>query len=40
MIDPAISGGDLCVQACANDPQVAFHVIRNFARIAAGTAAS
>ncbi len=34
-----ISDGDLCVQACANDPQVAFHVIRNFARIAAGTAA-
>jgi deferrochelatase/peroxidase EfeB len=29
---------DLCVQACANDPQVAFHVIRNFARIARGTA--
>jgi deferrochelatase/peroxidase EfeB len=34
-----ISDGDLCVQACANDPQVAFHVIRNFARLAAGTAA-
>ncbi len=32
------SGGDLCVQACSNDPQVAFHVIRNFARIARGTA--
>jgi deferrochelatase/peroxidase EfeB len=32
------SGGDLCVQACANDPQVAFHVIRNFARLARGTA--
>ncbi|MGH3262342.1 MAG: Dyp-type peroxidase, partial [Trebonia sp.] len=33
-----ISDGDLCVQACANDPQVAFHVIRNFARLARGTA--
>jgi deferrochelatase/peroxidase EfeB len=33
-----ISNGDLCVQACANDPQVAFHVIRNFARLARGTA--
>ena len=33
-----ISGGDLCVQACADDPTVAFHVIRNFARLARGTA--
>lgn len=32
------SGGDICVQACSNDPQVAFHVIRNFARMARGTA--
>jgi deferrochelatase/peroxidase EfeB len=32
------SGGDVCVQACADDPQVAFHVIRNFARLARGTA--
>jgi deferrochelatase/peroxidase EfeB len=32
------SGGDLCVQSCADDPQVAFHVIRNFARLARGTA--
>jgi deferrochelatase/peroxidase EfeB len=39
VIDRQISGGDVCVQACADDPQVAFHVIRNFARIAAGTAA-
>ncbi len=38
VLDPARSGGDLCVQACSNDPQVAFHVIRNFARIARGTA--
>jgi deferrochelatase/peroxidase EfeB len=38
VLDPKHSGGDLCVQACSNDPQVAFHVIRNFARIARGTA--
>jgi deferrochelatase/peroxidase EfeB len=30
------SGGDLCVQACANDPQVAFHAVRNLARIGRG----
>ncbi len=38
-LDPRRSGGDLAVQACANDPQVAFHVIRNLARIGAGTVA-
>jgi deferrochelatase/peroxidase EfeB len=37
-LDPNRSGGDLCVQACADDPQVAFHVIRNFARVARGVA--
>jgi deferrochelatase/peroxidase EfeB len=37
-LDPRRTGGDLGVQACSNDPQVAFHVIRNFARIARGTA--
>jgi deferrochelatase/peroxidase EfeB len=37
-IQPEISGGDLCVQACANDPQVAVHAIRNLARIAFGVA--
>ena len=35
-LDPARSGGDLCVQACANDPQVAFHAVRNLARIGFG----
>jgi deferrochelatase/peroxidase EfeB len=35
-IDPALSGGDICVQACANDPQVAVHAIRNLARIGMG----
>jgi deferrochelatase/peroxidase EfeB len=37
-LDPARSVGDLCVQACADDPQVAFHAVRNLARIARGTA--
>ena len=31
--------GDLCVQACADDPQVAVHAIRNLARIGFGTVA-
>jgi deferrochelatase/peroxidase EfeB len=35
-LDPAISGGDLCVQACANDPQVAVHAVRNLARLGMG----
>ena len=33
-----LSDGDLCVQACADDPQVVFHAIRNLARAARGTA--
>ncbi|HLM86583.1 MAG TPA: iron uptake transporter deferrochelatase/peroxidase subunit [Solirubrobacteraceae bacterium] len=33
-----ISGGDLCVQACANDPQVAFHAVHLLAKLAAGVA--
>ena len=33
-LDPARCGGDLVVQACADDPQVAFHAVRNLARIA------
>jgi deferrochelatase/peroxidase EfeB len=37
-LDPHRSGGDLCVQACADDPTVAFHAIRNLARLARGTA--
>jgi deferrochelatase/peroxidase EfeB len=32
-----LSGGDLCVQACADDPQVAFHAVRNLIRIGRGT---
>ena len=38
VLDEARSGGDLCVQACADDPQVAFHAVRNLARIARGVA--
>lgn len=38
LLDPTISGGDLCIQACANDAQVAIHAVRNLARIAFGTA--
>jgi deferrochelatase/peroxidase EfeB len=34
----ASSGGDVCVQACADDPQVAFHAVRDLARIAHGAA--
>ncbi len=39
VLDPARSDGDLCVQACADDPQVAVHAIRNLARIGFGTVA-
>jgi deferrochelatase/peroxidase EfeB len=35
-LDDARSGGDICVQACADDPQVAVHAIRNLARIGFG----
>jgi len=38
-LDPLRSDGDLCVQACADDPQVAVHAVRNLARIAFGRAA-
>jgi deferrochelatase/peroxidase EfeB len=37
-LDPASSDGDLCVQACADDPQVAFHAVHLLARLADGTA--
>ena len=35
-LDPARSGGDLCIQACADDPQVAVHAVRNLIRIGFG----
>jgi deferrochelatase/peroxidase EfeB len=38
-LDPARSRGDICVQACSQDPQVAVHAIRNLARIGFGTVA-
>ncbi|MFG2859903.1 iron uptake transporter deferrochelatase/peroxidase subunit [Streptomyces sioyaensis] len=38
-LDKTRSGGDLCVQACADDPQVAVHAIRNLARIGFGKVA-
>jgi deferrochelatase/peroxidase EfeB len=34
----ALTGGDLCIQACADDPQVVFHAVRNMVRAARGTA--
>lgn len=37
-LEPARTGGDLVVQACADDPQVAVHAVRNLARLAFGTA--
>ena len=36
-LDAARVGGDLCIQACADDPQVAVHAVRNLARIGFGT---
>jgi len=38
-LDPKFVGGDLCIQACADDPTVAVHAIRNLSRIAFGAAA-
>lgn len=38
-LDPALSGGDLCIQACSDDPQVAVHAVRNLVRMGFGTTA-
>ena len=35
-LDPDRCGGDLGVQACADDPPVAFHAARNLARLGRG----
>lgn len=35
---PEKTGGDISVQACADDPQVAFHAIRQLTRLAGGMA--
>lgn len=37
-LDPNRSGGDLCIQACADDPQVSFHAVHVLARLASGAA--
>ncbi|PWJ24578.1 deferrochelatase/peroxidase EfeB [Branchiibius hedensis] len=37
-LQPGLTGGDLSLQACADDPQVAYHAIRNLARMVRGTA--
>ncbi|OHU30934.1 peroxidase [Mycobacteroides franklinii] len=36
-LDPKLTGGDLSVQACADDPQVCYHAARNMARLGRGT---
>lgn len=38
-LEPGRSGGDLCIQACADDPLIAVHAVRNLSRIAFGAAA-
>jgi deferrochelatase/peroxidase EfeB len=38
-LDPERCGGDVAIQACADDPQVAVHAVRNLARAAFGVAA-
>jgi deferrochelatase/peroxidase EfeB len=37
-LEESLVGGDLCIQACSDDPQVAVHAIRNLSRIAFGRA--
>ncbi len=37
-LDPKRTGGDLMVQACADDPQVAFHAVRELVRLSYGHA--
>ena len=36
MLDPKLTGGDLSLQACADDPQVGFHAVRNLIRMGRG----
>jgi deferrochelatase/peroxidase EfeB len=36
-LQPELTGGDLSVQACADDPQVCYHAVRNLARLGRGT---
>ena len=37
-LKPELTGGDLSIQACADDPQVAYHAVRNLARMVTSTA--
>lgn len=37
-LEPSLTGGDLSLQACADDPQVAYHAVHNLARLAATVA--
>lgn len=32
-LNPALTGGDLCIMACSDDPQVAFHAVRQLVRV-------
>ncbi len=38
-LDPAACGGDIAIQACADDPQVAVHAVRNLIRLGFGVVA-
>ena len=38
VLQPELTGGDLSLQACADDPQVAYHAVRNLARMVTTTA--
>jgi deferrochelatase/peroxidase EfeB len=37
-LDPTLTGGDICIQACADDTRVAVHAVRGLARLALGSA--
>jgi deferrochelatase/peroxidase EfeB len=37
-LEAALSGGDISIQACADDPVVAFHAVRELARLSYGAA--
>jgi deferrochelatase/peroxidase EfeB len=39
-LQKTLTGGDLSLQACADDPQVAYHAIRDLDRVARGVAAT
>ncbi|MCW3158526.1 iron uptake transporter deferrochelatase/peroxidase subunit [Micropruina sonneratiae] len=38
VLQAGLTGGDLSLQACADDPQVAYHAVRNLARMVTTTA--